>query len=293
MTIRTRMTEGLFMMTDILCEPFFLRAALACLLTALPAGFLGSLMIWRKTAYFGEALSHGALAGVFLGFLCGVSVNIGVGIFVFFLSFVLYKALQAKHMETDLFLLIIGQTALCIGWVLLSVHDDIRSDLTAYLFGDVLSVSGEDLVFMAFVCAVCSFLLKKNWKKQVFVAVSHDMAQSEGIDVSKQTLVLMTVTALFVTTAFKTTGILLASALLIIPPCAASLIAKTPERNAFLAGFLGVLCVFAGLFSSLFFDIPAAPAMEIWCAVVFLVLFVSKTAISKKIFNFVFRKTNG
>ena len=258
-------------------EPFFLRAAAACLTIALLAGPLGVLMVWKKTAYFGETLSHGALTGVVLGVICGASANAGVTVFVCLSAYALFKMSHSRLIETDLLLLIISQTALCAGWILLSLFDTIRSDLTAYLFGDVLAVSNADLIFMGVVSCLCAVLLKKNWKKQIFVAVSPEIAQSEGVDVLKQSFLFMMITALFVSVAFKTTGALLAAALLVIPPCAAFFYADTPEKNALLASVIGVFCVTAGLFSSAFFDVPAAPAMEICCAVVFFGAFLSKS----------------
>lgn len=264
------------MITTALTEPFFWRAFAACLLVALPAGPLGSLMVWRKTAYFGESLSHGALAGVVLGIACGVSANIAVTAFICLLACFLYAAMKSKRVETDLLLLIIGQTALCAGWILLSVFDTVRSDLTAYLFGDVLSVTNGDLIFMAVAAAVCGVLLKRNWRAQVFTAVSPEMAQSEGVDTARQTFVLMMTTALFVSAAFKTTGVLLAAALLVIPPCCAFFFAKTPEKNALFASLTGCVCVVAGLFASLTADVPAAPATEICCAIAFFSAFCLK-----------------
>ncbi len=250
-------------------EPFVLRAALAALITAVPAGFVGSLMIWRRTAYFGDTLSHSALAGIVLGAALGVSPNIAVALLTGVLALLLIKIPQRNILGMDLYLLIIGQTALCAGLVGLAYMPDFRADLTGYLFGDVLSVSSNDLLFMAAMGAVCALVLAVNWKKQVFCAAAPDIARSEGIDILCQNRLFTILTALFVAMAFRTTGLLLVSALLIVPACAARFIARTPEQMAVKAAVIGAFCSIAGIAASVLFDAPAAPAVEQACAAAF------------------------
>lgn len=149
-------------------EPFVLRALTAAVSTAALAGFVGSLMIWRKTAYFGDTLSHAALSGIVLGAAAGVSPNIAVALLVCALALVLMKIPPKTVLGVDLYLLIIGQTALCAGLVGLAYMPDFRADLTGYLFGDVLSVSTADLLFSGAGGLICGVLLAKNWKNKCF-----------------------------------------------------------------------------------------------------------------------------
>ena len=146
---------------------------------------------------------------------------------------------------------------------------DFRADLTGYLFGDVLSVSTADLLFSGAGGLICGVLLAKNWKNQVFCAVAPDIAQSEGVNTTVQNRLFTMITALFVAVAFKTTGILLVSALLVIPACAARFVSRTPEQMAVSASVVGVLCCVVGIFCSAAFDAPAAPAIELACVAVF------------------------
>ncbi len=250
-------------------EPFVLRALAAAVATAVLAGPVGCLMIWRRMAFFSDTLSHSALAGVLLGIALGISQNAGVAVVVCLTALLLGAISDKFVIGTDILLLIIGQTALCAGVVGLSLMPQVRTDLTAYLFGDVLSVTNGDLIFIAATGSLCAILLAANWNKQIFTALMPDVARSENVSVGRQSAVFMTVTALFVALSLKTTGLLLVSALLIIPPAAARFFAKTPERMAVYAAFAGVLCVCAGLTCSILFDTPAAPSMEIACAVLF------------------------
>ena len=251
-------------------EPFIVRGLIAAVIMAILASPIGCLMIWRRMAYFSDSLSHSALAGVLLGIALGIGQNAGVTLVVCLTALLLTQIPDRFIIGTDLLLLIIGQTALCAGIIGFSYMPNIRTDLTAYLFGDVLSVTEKDLIFIAVSSCLCAVLLISNWKKMIFTAVMPDVAQSEGVSFKKQSVVFMILTALFVALALKTTGVLLISALLIIPPCSARFFAKTPEQMAFRGGLIGIVCVVLGLACSIALDMPAAPAMEIVCALFFL-----------------------
>ncbi len=250
-------------------EPFIWRGLVAAAVMAVLASPIGCLMIWRRTAYFSDALSHSALTGVLLGLALGIGENAGVALVVCLTAGFLARLSDKFIIGIDILLLIIGQTALCAGIVGLSYLPRVRADLTAYLFGDMLSVTDADLIFIACAGTVCAVLLALNWKKQIFAAVMPDVAQSENVSTAGQSAVFMTLTALFVSLAMKTTGLLLVSALLIIPPATARFFAKTPEQMAVLGSLTGVFCVVAGLTASVAFDAPAAPATEIVAAFLF------------------------
>ena len=250
-------------------EPFILRGLVAAVIMAALASPIGCLMIWRRMAYFSDSLSHSALAGVLLGLALGIGQNAGVAIVVCLTALLLTRISERFIISMDLLLLIIGQTALCAGIIGFSYMPEIRTDLTAYLFGDILSVTGDDLIFIAGAGSLCLILLLSNWKKMVFATVMPDVAQSEGVRVRRLSAVFMILTALFVALALKTTGLLLISALLVIPPCSARFFAKTPEQMAGFGVVIGVFCVIGGLACSVFTDVPAAPAMEVFCAVFF------------------------
>lgn len=250
-------------------EPFILRGLAAAIAMAALAGPVGCLMIWRRMAFFSDSLSHSALAGVLLGIGLGIGQNAGVTLLVCLTALLLTRIPDRFVITMDLLLLIIGQTALCAGIIGFSYMPGIRTDLTAYLFGDILSVTKPDLLFIGVTAGLCSVLLAMNWKKQIFTAVMPDIAQSEGVSPKKQSTVFMLITALFVALALKTTGLLLISALLIIPPCTARFFTKTPEQMALFGSLTGIICVVSGFACSILFDTPTAPATEVFCALLF------------------------
>ena len=115
----------------------------------------------------------------------------------------------------------------------------------------------------------CALILIKNWKNQVFCAVAPDIAAGENISPQHQNRLFTVLIAVFVALSFKTTGLLLVSALTVIPACAARFISKTPEQMAVKASFIGLICSVSGIALSVFANAPAAPAIELTCAFCF------------------------
>ena len=127
---------------------FLLNALLAGLALALVAGPLGSFVVWRRMAYFGDTLSHAALLGVALGFLLDLSPTLAVTAGCLLLAVLLVTLQQRQPLASDTLLGILAPTTLSLGLVVLSFMDEVRIDLMAYLFGDLLAVSRTDLAWI-------------------------------------------------------------------------------------------------------------------------------------------------
>ncbi len=123
---------------------------------------------------------------------------------------------------------------------------------------------------------LCLYVLYKNWDKQLLCAISIDLAQSEKINVVVQKRIFTVLLAVFTGICFKTTGLLLVSALLIIPAATAIKIAKTPEKSVVFASIIGCLSIILGLICSVIFDVPTSPMIEIICCIFFLFSLIKK-----------------
>ena len=127
---------------------FLLNALLAGLALALVAGPLGSFVVWRRMAYFGDTLSHAALLGVALGLLLDVSPTLTVTVGCVLLAVLLVTLQQRQPLASDTLLGILAHSTLSLGLVALSFMHDVRIDLMSYLFGDLLAVSPTDLAWI-------------------------------------------------------------------------------------------------------------------------------------------------
>ncbi len=252
---------------------FLIYALLAGLMLAAVAGPLGSFVVWRRMAYFGDTLSHAALLGVALGLLLEVNLTLAVSVGCVLLAVLLVLLQQRQPLASDTLLGILAHSTLSLGLVSLSLMDNVRVDLMAYLFGDLLAVSQSDLLWMAGGCAVVMALLALLWRPLLNITVHEELAQVEGVPVLAIRLALMLLIALIIALAMKIVGVLLITSLLIIPAAAAQRHARTPEQMAFGASLLGMLAVCLGLSLSWFADTPAGPSIVVSAATLFLLSF--------------------
>ena len=255
-------------------DEFFLRAMLAGTGVALVAGPLGAFVVWRRMAYFGEALSHSALLGVALGvFLDRVGIGIPLSLSVLFVCLTmtgLVALLQSRpSLATDTALGILSHTALALGLVVISLVGGLRFNLMGVLFGDILASRWRDVIWIFAGGITILSVLAWLWKPLLSVTVHEGLAHVEGVPVARVRILFMLLVALAVALAFKIVGALLVTALMIIPAAAARPLAKAPLRMAIIASGFGVSSVALGLMASFQWDLPSGPAIVLVAALFF------------------------
>lgn len=258
---------------DPLLDDFFWRAVLGGLGIALVAGPLGCFVVWRRMAYFGDTLAHSALLGVALGFLFQVSVNLSVAATCVILALVLMSLSRSRALATDTLLGILAHSALAIGLVALSFMPDVRVDLTGYLFGDLLAMTRQDLGWIFGGAVVVLALLRWLWRGLLMATIHEELARVEGFPVERLQLLLMLIFSLVIAVAMKMVGVLLITALLIIPAATARRLASSPEKMVLMAIGFGMIAVSSGLGLSWNLDTPAGPSIVVSAFVVFLLIY--------------------
>jgi len=206
---------------DTILNDFFWRALVGGLGVALVAGPLGCFVVWRRMAYFGDTLAHSALLGIALSFLLSVPLHIGVVLVSVALAVVLVLLSRTRALATDTILGILAHSALAIGLVTLSFMPEVRIDLTGLLFGDLLAMSREDLLWIYGGAAVILTLLVWLWQGLLMSTIHEELARVEGVPVETLRLVLVLMFSLVIAVAMKIVGVLLITALLIIPAATA------------------------------------------------------------------------
>jgi zinc transport system permease protein len=252
-------------------EGFLVYALLGGLGLALVAGPLGCFVVWRRMAYFGDSLAHSALMGVALGFVLSIDVTLGIAATCVLFALAIVGLQQQRRIATDTLLGILSHTALSIGLVALSLMGSLRVDLLGYLFGDILSVTPQDLTVIYGGGALALVVLAVIWRDLLAATVHEELARAEGVAVFRVRLVFTLLLAVVVAISMKVMGILLITSMLIIPAAAARRFARTPEAMALLAAAIGVLAVALGLGASLRWDTPSGPSIVVAAFSLFLV----------------------
>lgn len=251
-------------------DDFLLRALAGGIGIAVLAGPLGSFVVWRRMAYFGDTLAHSALLGVTLGFLLGVNPTVGVMVVCVALALLLVGLQERRSLAADTLLGILSHASLSLGLVALAFLETLRVDLMAYLFGDILSVTPADLAWIYGGGAVAMAGLGLLWRRLLAVTVDEELARVEGLPVRSLRLAFMLLIALVIAIAMKIVGMLLITSLLIIPAATARRFSRTPEQMAALAAGVGAVAVSGGLTGSLLWDLPAGPSVVVAAAALFL-----------------------
>jgi zinc transport system permease protein len=257
---------------------FLLLALLAGIAVALVAGPLGAFAVWRRMAYFGDTLAHSALLGITFGLLLGVNLNFAVAIGCLLLALILVALQHNRFIATDTLLGILSHSTLALGLVCVSLFSGTRIDLLAYLFGDILSVSATDVITIWFISLAVIVALIFIWRPLLAITVHEELAQVEGVSVVKVRTALMLLMALVIAIAMKVVGVLLITALLIIPAAASRRLTHTPEAMAMLASLLGCLSVGLGLMASFYWDSPAGPSIVLAATLLFIFTLLKKQA---------------
>jgi zinc transport system permease protein len=243
---------------------------LAGLLVAIVSGPLGCFVVWNRMAYFGDTLAHSALLGVSLALLLSLNVNIGIFIACFAIAGLLLFFGEQNVLPRDTLLGIFAHGSLALGLVLSSFIEGLRLDLMAFLFGDILSVSLNDLILVGSLSLIALIILKVKWRDLLNSSIDSELAQVEGINTQKHKALLMFLLAAVIAFAIKIIGVLLISALLIIPAATARGSAKTPGLMAISASLFASTAVIAGLLLSWFADSPAGPSIVLCSFIIFI-----------------------
>lgn len=256
--------------TDItMTDSFLLRAVLAGIGVALAAGPLGCFIVWRRMAYFGDTLSHAGLTGVALGLLLGVGPTLGMAVVGAGAGVLLLLLQRQRRIPADTLLGILSHAALACGLIAMSFMDKVRVDLFGYLFGDILAVSWNDVAMVYGGAVLVLVALALHWRNLIALTVHEDMAGAEGVPVTRTRFLFTLMIALSVAVALKIVGVLLVTAMLIIPAAAARPLARSPEAMAICASIAGALAVIGGLSASLAWDLPSGPAIVASAVVLF------------------------
>lgn len=249
---------------------FLVKALLAGLGIALVAGPLGSFVVWRRMAYLGDTLAHSALLGVALGLALSLSINLAVVIVCAGVAMFFVMLQHNQTLATDTLLGILAHSSLALGLVAVAVLSDGTVDLYSYLFGDLLAMSTGDVITIFCVSAVVLLLLGIFWRRLLAITVHEELAQVDGVNVGLVRTLLMLIMALVIAIAMKAVGVLLITALLIIPAAASRRLARTPEQMAGFAALIASCAVMGGLTVSYYWDTPAGPSVVLVASGLFL-----------------------
>ncbi|MFF4949924.1 metal ABC transporter permease [Streptomyces chattanoogensis] len=268
---------------EILDYAFMQRALLAALIVGVTAPAIGIYLVQRRQALMGDGIGHVALTGVGLGFLLNFS-PIWVATAVAALGSVVMELIRwYGKTRGDLALAMLFYGGMAGGVMLMSLSDaGSTANLSTYLFGSITTVSPEDMTTICILAALV-LAITVGLRRQLFaVCQDEEFARVTGLPVRLLNLLVAVTAAVTVTVAMRVVGLLMVSALMVIPVAAAQQISRSFAVTFAAALGIGVTVTLTGTATSFYADVPAGATIVLFAITVFVILTALAAPLAKK-----------
>jgi len=263
-------------MEELFSFAFMQRAFLAGLGVSVTCAILGVFLVLRRDAMIGHGLAHVTFGGVALGILLNVA-PLSVALAVAILSALgILKLKERAGLYGDTAIGIISSLGMALGIFLVSLAGGFNLDLFGYLFGNVLAIDPRE-VWVAFLLALAVLAtLAFFYQEFLFLTFDSESARASGVRVERLDSLMAVLTAVTVVVGMKVVGILLISALLVIPAAGALQVARNFKGAMALSAVLAGLSAAGGLIAAFYLDWPPSGTIVLVSGVLFLILFASR-----------------
>ena len=270
------------MVFDILSFGFMQNAIISGIAISLICSTVGLFLVLRKYSLFGDALAHSAFGGVALGLFLGfyplwaayaVSIISALG---------LTKIRQKYDISGDAIVAILLSSGIAIGIVLISLSGGFSIDIFSFLFGSILLVSTENVIIVLGLCAAIFITLITGYKKFMYITFSEEQARVSGIRVEKLNYLLIAIAGITVVTSMQLVGVLLVSALFVIPNVTAMMFKRSFKQTIILSMSFSVFSTVAGIMISYPLDIAPSGMVVLLAITLFIGSLIMKSAVMIK-----------
>lgn len=242
--------------SDILAYDFIQRALWACLLSGITCGIAGSYIVARRMVFLSGGITHASFGGLGIALYAGFSPTLGALIFAILSSLGIEFASRNGRMREDSAIGIMWSLGMAIGALFMALRPGYASDLTSYLFGNILLVDSAELVMLALltlfmICGAIAML-----RRIMYITFDEDYARSQGMSVTAVAYLMAIVVALAIVLSIKIMGIILLISLMTIPAVIANAITKDYRYVALLSAVIGVVGNIGGFVLSYNFNLP-------------------------------------
>lgn len=256
---------------ELLSYPFMQRALIAGAILGVLFASLGVIATLRKMAFFGEGVAHASLAGIAVAIIAGVAplpFAIAWAVLIAILIFVLERSTK---LESDTLIGILFTASMAIGVVLMSLTQGYQPELISFLFGSILSVREIDLIIIATLSVIILTWFFASLRQLTFLSLSHESATVSGVPVTIQTLLFYIALAIATVLGVKILGIILVSALIVLPPATSRMMTKSFRGYVIASIIVSEAVILSGLVLSFFYDLPSGASIVLVGTGVFLI----------------------
>jgi zinc transport system permease protein len=264
---------------DILNYEFVQRAILAGMLIAAVSSILGVFLVLRRFSLIGDGLAHVTFGSVAVVMLIGVSpmyITLAALPLVMLSSLAILKLTRSRLIQSDAAIGIVSSIGIATGIILVSLSNGYNVDLFSYLFGNILTVTQTELIlsFIVFLTVVATVIIFYN---DLFaITFDEELARTMGVKTNRINLILFLLTAVAAVLAMKVAGIMLVSAMLILPPLIALQLSLNFKMTIIAAVFFSILSVICGIITAFLLNLPAGGTIVLFNIAFLFLIFGAK-----------------
>jgi ABC-type Mn2+/Zn2+ transport system permease subunit len=255
---------------EILAYGFMQRALVAAVLIGAVTALVGVYVVLRGLAFIGAGIAHASFGGVALGVLLGVDPIAAAVVFCIAVAWGIGWVGEHAEVREDTAVGVFFAATMAFGILLIGLMHGYNVDLFGYLFGSVLSVTRADLVMSGALAAVVLATVGLFFKELLFITFDPEMARVSGLPVTALNRLLLSLIALTVVLSIKVVGIVLVSALIVMPAASASQLTEDFRTMMALSVGLGIAAAVGGLLLSYHLDTASGATMVLTATVEFL-----------------------
>ncbi len=258
-------------MIDAIFEYTFIRNAVAAsIIASIVCGVIGTIIVEKKLVSMSGGTAHTSFGGIGLGYLLGFEPIIGGLIFAVAAGISISKIRRETKTKSDTLIGMFWAVGMALGILFISMSSGYQPDMTSYLFGDILTVSSvyiKIMMVLSIIILGIIFTAFNYWKAYLF---DEEYLKVIGINIEKLEYILFVIISLSIVILIKVVGIILAIALLTIPPAISKLFTNDLKKIMGLSIIFGIVLSFLGLYISYNYDIPSGATIILVSVVSFL-----------------------
>ena len=244
------------LLNDILSYDFMQRAIITCILSGICCGIVGSYIVARRMVFLSGGITHASFGGIGIALYFGLNPTLGALLFAALSAVGIEFASQRAKLREDSAIGIMWSLGMAIGALFMSLRPGYASDLTSYLFGNILLVDSNDITLLALLSAILVVGATTMLRRIMYITFDGDYARSQSMNVSLISYIMAIIIALTIVFSIKVMGIILLISLITIPTVIANMMTKDYRRIAILSALIGTLGNIAGFVISYNFDVP-------------------------------------
>jgi len=259
---------------------FMQYALLACLLASIGCGIIGSFVVVKRIGSLAGGIAHAILAGMGIAYFFGGSPMIGATVMALISAILISQIKFRWKQDEDILIAAFWSVGMAVGVLFISQTPGYNINLMSYLFGNILLVSGLDLVRMLILDIVIIVLVKLFYQQFLATAFDEEFARLRGVNVQLFDIIMLSMIALTVVLLIQIVGLILVIALLILPAATAAQFSHSLPRMMFIAVILSSVLTFTGLAISYQPDLPSGAVMIILAGVIYVISIAAKSRLN-------------